>query len=220
MLVGADATKARLCELLFHEGSPEVLFTAGHGIGFKKGNSRRRELQGALVAQDWPGPGNAVRDDHYLSGTDVPSDRPVRARVIMSFACFGAGTPESAAHPAFVARLPQRLLGNPAGGALAYVGHVDRALGYSYMWPNAGTQTDHFASVLRALMDGWRVGHAKEYFDARALDVTWSLRSLQERANRFREAVDPFELAELWTASHDACNYVVLGDPAVRAHAH
>jgi len=40
----------------------------------------------------------------------------------------------------FVGALPRALLGREAG-ALAVVGHVDRALGYSFVWPGAGRQT-------------------------------------------------------------------------------
>lgn len=216
-IVGVGATKERLSGLLCGKEAPALLFTAGHGIGFESGDPRRREEQGALVVQDWPGPRAGIREEHYLSGGDIPCDQPVRARIVFSFACFGAGTPETATKPAFVARLPQRLLGNPEGGALAYVGHVDRARGYSFVWPHAGTQTEHFSSALLALMDGWRVGHAKEYFDERYMDMAVMLNEMQDRIQRWHEVIDPVELAAIWTACHDARNYLVLGDPAVRA---
>jgi hypothetical protein len=65
-------------------------------------------------------------------------------------ACFGAGTPklddfahlvaepQAAIAPyAFVAALPKALLGHP-NGALAIVGHVERAWSYSFLWEEAG----------------------------------------------------------------------------------
>jgi hypothetical protein len=214
--VGETATKDVLGELLWGTDAPELVFTAGHGIGYGPADGRRRECQGALVTHDWPGPGHPVAGDHCVAAVDVPADRPVRARIVFAFACFGAGTPEGDGAPPFISRLPQRLLGNPAGGALAFVGHVDRALGFSFAWPDAGAQREHFWSTLLALCDGWRVGHAKEYFDDRYMDVNVQLNDCLDRIHRAREVVDPVKLAELWTACHDARNYLVLGDPAVR----
>jgi hypothetical protein len=205
--IGEGATKARLTSLLLDDG-PQLLLTAGHGIGFEAGDRRRAERQGALVTQDWGGPGTPISPEQYFSAADLPPDRPVRAQIIFAFACFGVATTA----PALLSRLPQRLL---AGGALAFVGHVDRALGCSYTFPDAGTQRQHFVSTLSALRDGWRVGHAKEFFDLRYMDVALSLNHLLDRVRRL-EDVDPVSIASLWTATHDARNYVVLGDPAVR----
>lgn len=217
--VGDGATKTHLMDLLFAAGAPDILLTAGHGIGFETHDPRRLETQGALVTQDWPGPKHGISEQHYLAGGDVPADRPVRTRVVFSFACFVAGSPATGDAPAFVARLPQKLLGTPAGGALAFVGHVDRAVGYSFAWPDVGAQRDHFCSALLALTDGWRVGHAKEYFDERYMDVTVTLNEVLDRIRK-GEIIDPVDLAGLWTASQDARNYLVLGDPAVRLPGH
>jgi hypothetical protein len=195
-----------------------VLFTAGDGAGLKPREPGWPERQGALVTQDWPGHGPVGRA-HCLEAADVAPERPMGARVVFAFACYGAGSPPLPGGPALMARLPQRLLGHPAGGILAFVGHVDRAYGCSFIWPDAGEQREHFRSALLALTDGWRVGHAMDYFAARYMDLAVGLNELLNTIYNQRKRVDPELLALLWTGTLDARNYVVLGDPAVRATA-
>ena len=226
--VGTGATRARLEELLTGRDAPDLLFTAGHGVG---GSGAGRDLAGALLCQDWPGPFAArgpLDESQYLAAHHLPTDAPVGPRVVFSFACFGAGTPQESDYPGgpdggrelattgFTARLPQRLLGAPAGGALAFVGHVDRAWSCSFLWKGLDAQVTPFQSTLLALMDGARLGSAMESLTSRYAEIATELTRRMEGFRKYGKRIDDADLVGLWTATHDARAYVVLGDPAVR----
>jgi hypothetical protein len=226
--LGADATRDRLEDLLIGPAAPDLLFTAGHGLG---GAAVHRDLAGALLCQDWPGPLTArgpVGEDQYLAAGHLPGGTAIRPRVVFSFACFGAGTPRLSDYPGdlgagpelgpsgFTARLPQRLLGEPAGGALAFVGHVDRAWSCSFLWKGLAAQVTPFHSTMLALMDGARLGSAMESLTSRYAEIATELALRMDGYRRYGKALDDADLVGLWTATHDARAYVVLGDPAVR----
>ncbi len=221
-LTAAEATKAGLARELGAD-APALLFTAAHGVKFKPGDRRQEARQGALLCQDWPGPGTGCQRQHYFSAEDVAADARPRGLIAFQVACYGGGTPRWSgfagerqtrppvlAERAFVARLPQRLL---AAGALAAVGHVDRAWGYSYLW--AGDGVGYLKSTLDRLVAGEPIGSAMDDVNHRyselAADLTESL-----RLARWGRKVDDSELARVWTAHNDARSYVVFGDPAVR----
>lgn len=237
--LGDDATKANLATALAGDERPALFFSASHGMGFPKDDPRQLADQGALLCQDWPGPlrwiGQPIPEEHYFSAADVPDEAPVAGLVAFHFACYGAGTPrlDDFAHQAlkerldiapygFIARLPRRLLGHPRGGALAVVGHVERAWGSSFTWPGAGNQIGVFQSALTELLGGptpgsagRTVGSAMDYFNQRYAELSTELTDrIQE--SEFRQDADPRELGGLWTANNDARSYVILGDPAVR----
>jgi hypothetical protein len=228
--VGEPATRQRLYDLLTGPDAPGVLFTASHGMCTS--GDQQREVQGALLCQDWPGPlkrAGRIDEGQYLAGRDIPDDQPVKPRVIFAFACYGGGTPAitdfadapAAPRPAladrdFVARLPQRLLGNPAGGALAFIGHVDRAWSCSFLWRGTDAQVTAFSSTLRALLDGRRLGNAMEAMNSRYAEVSTELTSSIDQYRKWGKVIDDHELVGLWTANNDARGYIVLGDPAVR----
>jgi|CZKZ01.1.fsa_nt_gi hypothetical protein len=225
--LNGDATKARLGSLLGGE-APAFLFTASHGMCYDNGDERQVALQGALLCQDWPGPTfqGAIPNDFFFASEDVASDARVFGMIAMHFACFGAGTPRLSdfspsgppheiAPRSFLGRLPQRLIAHPRGGALAVIGHVERAWGCSFHWDRAGSQTEVFKSTIKRLMEGHPVGSALEYFNGRYAELSSDL-STALADIKYGATVDPYLLSGLWTANNDARSYSVIGDPAVR----
>jgi len=66
------------------------------------------------------------------------------------------------------------------------------------------------------LMDGWRVGHAMEYFDEKYSALATELHGVLDGIRLLGDVPNEKSLSRLWTESNDARSYVILGDPAVR----
>ncbi len=228
--LGAEADKARLARLLGGPDVPALLFTASHGVRFPLDDERQLARQGALVCQDWPGPADeeGVTMDDYFSAADLSPEAHVHGLVAFLFACYSAGTPArdsfeqkalgkppEIAPRAFVSRLPQRLLSHPNGGALAVVGHVDRAWTTSFAGSSRGEGVDIFRNALRRLLNGHTVGWAMEYFNQAYATMSAELSDLWESQHDL-EDVDPEWFSYLWMAHNDARSFVVFGDPAVK----
>lgn len=225
--LSAEATKVRLLETL-HRGPdalpPALLFTASHGVAWPSGHEQQQACQGALLAQDWEA-GQPVTSSDVVAAADVSSDARIWGSMVFSFACYSAGSPavdpfEPGATPVaeqpFVSALPKRLLGHPGGGALAFIGHVDRAWGYSIR--SSGTsQIQPFKTCVEQLLRGFPVGFATSDFSARYSSLSASL--LNWLSPEARDRVSEQELARAWVERTDSQNYVVLGDPAVRLRA-
>jgi hypothetical protein len=232
LLAGDDATKANLLSVLHGAKPPAVLFTASHGMAIPAARPNQTALQGALLCQDWEGFGS-VKPEHFLAATDVPDDANVNGLVAFMFACFGAGTPDAdqflmdlsladqaprLAPQPFTAALPRRLLTHPNGSALAVIGHIDRAWGFSIRGPRStGPQIVPFRNGLGFILSGTPIGRVLSLqFGERYAALSTAL--LTATAPTVTAAMRPSDrdLVTYWIERNDAQNYVVLGDPAVR----
>jgi hypothetical protein len=230
-LQGDSVTKNGLRGMFAESKTPALLFHASHGMGFPKNHPLQLAHQGAWLMNDWQGIKQwrkPIPPEFYFSGDDIDASTHLFGMITFAFACYGAGTPKmdefakqafkdrlEIAPQSFVAKLPQKMLAHPNGGALAYIGHVERAWGYSFVWGDAGSQVGVFYSSLKRLMEGHPIGSAFDYFNERyseiASDLTVMMEDIEAGAN-----VDDMELAAQWTANNDARDYVIIGDPAVR----
>jgi hypothetical protein len=166
---------------------------------------------------------------HYFTADDLAPEAGLLGLVTFLVACYGAGTPDRdnyydgknlgkprriASRP-FVSGLCQGLLSHSKGGALAVVGHIDRAWSVSFEGSENGEGADNFKNCLTRLLEGHTVGAAAEYFNQAHAGLATRLANLWESRHR-QETVDWTELADLWLINNDARNYVVFGDPAVK----
>jgi hypothetical protein len=226
-----NATKANLLGALHAPKPPALLFTASHGMAFDPGQPGQIGSQGALLCQDWPGFGS-VKAEHFLTAADIADDANVNGVVAFLFACFGAGTPDkdqfvedlsqaatapSLAPKPFIAALPKRLLTHPKGSALAVIGHIDRAYGFSMQAPQVSTpQIGPFFNSFGSILTGTPVGHAiSERFGARYAELSAALLSATSPSAPAAMRLSDQDLAAAWIERNDAQNYVLLGDPAV-----
>jgi hypothetical protein len=226
---GGQATRGQLQQILGGDPArtPTLLFSASHGMEFPLADSRQLALQGALLCQDWDGPGTGVKRDHYFAGEDLAGDANLLGMMAAFFACYGAGTPRldqfakqafkaraPIAPQGFIAALPRRLL---TQGALAVLGHVERAWGYSFISPGGHLENQAFITALRKLLNGDPVGLATDpSFNMRYADMSSDLSKALEELEYTPGYVTDYELAYLWTANNDARGYVIVGDPAAR----
>ena len=226
---GEKATKAAFNEIIRSKNGsapPAFLFTASHGMGFPRGHVSQKLGQGALLCQDWPGFGS-INPDHYFSAADIPAESHVQGMVIFHFACYAGGTPErdlffhtpgqpppKIAEQPFLAALPKAWLTHPAGGALAVIGHVERAWGYSIITPDAGAQIQTFENAIGRILVGQPLGYALKDFHERYAVLSTGLSALIQKAG-WGENIDQATLAARWIERNDAEGYILIGDPAV-----
>jgi hypothetical protein len=221
--VGPQATKRQLTRLLGGGETPSVLLTASHGIR----DDLQQSNQGALLCQDWPGENHPVLPDYYFSGEDLSDEADLRGLISFHFACYSGGTPdvssfmdqemskpELLAPAPFVSRLAQCLLGHPRG-ALAVIGHVDRAWSTSFSWSDRG-QVDLYENTIKSILDGHPIGSAMEFFNQCHAELAVNFAEIFKEREMLLD-VDADLFARAFRASSDVRNFVVLGDPAVKA---
>ncbi len=227
LLIGETATKANLDRIFNQSDSkPALLLTASHGVGYPIGDPRQRDYQGALVTQDWlRSDGAPDPEQHLFAAADIQANADIHGLIAFHFACYGLGTPQrnnfqqrdnetvgkALAEQPLISKLPQALLSHEKGGALAVIGHVDRAFSDSFKFRRQ-EQLNNFESLLACLMKQCPVGYALEFFNQQYAELAAACMDGIQNGDK-----GPSDLAKLWTTSTNARNYAIFGDPAVRA---
>lgn len=200
---------------------PAFLFTATHGVGFIQPTPGEQPAwQGALKCQD-----DAKFGADRLATT---ADVRVHGLVAFLFACYSAGTPQfdqyvtradrkplQIAEQPFLAALPKALLSHPQGGALACIGHVERAWNYSFSTNKLGDQLIPYQNAVRRILGGLPVGYALTDMRQRYASLAASVGKTLEDFKKFGTPINDQQLVADWAARNDAGGYVVIGDPAV-----
>ena len=218
------ATKDELLNLL--RAKPAILFTGSHGVAFAPSDPQQKVKQGAILTQDWAGPGSSISPDTYFTANDVPADLNLNGMIHFFFACYSAGCPKNdtfsygatnqpvqISQDTVVARLPQKLL---LQGAQAVIGHIDRAWAYSFQSSSGQAMVQSLRDPLVRLVQGRRVADALDVFDQRWTVLSAGLLTLMQNRDALPGSVPAAVLANRWVARDDARNYIVLGDPAAK----
>ena len=214
--IGPDATRNALISRL-SQNRPDLLFFAGHGLGPCHIDG---ETQGGLVCSDTVSLRGGALARHCVRAADLP-DGDLRGMVAVLFGCYTVGCPEfdsfSTENRRLTAasnfsELPRRLLSRP-NGALAVLGHVDRAWSTSYRMNNV-PQPETFLSVTRALLSGERLGFATSRLGERYHQAATDYGNLLQQFSTTQKA--PKNLHLSWIYHQDAKSYLIFGDPAVR----
>ena len=224
--VGEQATKQQLQDILMGKlpkGNPSIIFTGSHGSEFAipsdaPGIELQRQLQGSLITQEWI-PNNPVSAACTFTAKDIPESNTLPGTMVFLFACYSAGcpaldnyyfSPDGSSVPVapapLISLLAQKLLVN---GALAVIGHVDRAFPYGFVDINGMPQANLIRTPLERLMQGWTAGRSIDSFT-----TCWS--AMAAMLEKDAPATALAATLKKHIARDDARNYVALGDPAVR----
>ncbi len=255
---GVDATKAALRELLGGAEAPALLWAGGSGMTFPRDSPDRQiNDQGALICQDWSGKRGSPRRGDYFSADDLAAGAMPHGLIMVCASDYSAGTPAyndlepatgtgSARRPilarhAFVARLPQRLLAHPNGGALAVIGRVSGrgsgegiradappqpdAAGYASTRAStwgagagaeaSGVPLEIMQQVLSRLLDGYPVGATLDPLNRLYAELVTGLSSSMTGTGSSSEETQE-SMEQAWRTVVQARGWVVVGDPAVR----
>jgi hypothetical protein len=225
LAVDEQASKDNLRAMLTGSGRPAFLFTGSHGAYADATVPNRLNRIGSLVTQEWDGAGSPLSESCCYSALDLERDNTdLRGLIHFSFACYSAGCPTFDTYALqpdgtkrrlldndIVSRLPQRSLEQ---GALAILGHVDRAFSWSFHNDRFTPQIQDMRDVMVNVLRGWRIGRAADQFNLRWAVLSAALAdALRDRQTT---TISEVALANHWVARDDARNYVILGDPAVR----
>jgi hypothetical protein len=175
-----------------------------------------------LVCQDWPGPDDwkgDISQEHYFSAADIRSTTDLHGLIAFLFASFGGGSEpaRSSGYPR-VTLLPQRLLSDSHGSALAVVSPIGRLWSPYFSLAEDG-EPKILESVIRSLVNGLPIGWAMEFINQRHAELSVMLSTLlmdRHTQSPSSKAEDLKMLERAWQANNDARSLGVFGDPAVR----
>ncbi len=227
-LLNQNAKKQDLLDLVCGEAAcrPALLFTGSHGVAFAPQDPEQNQKQGAILTQEWNGPGSPVTPETYLTAAEVTKPQSTLGMIHYFFACYSAACPVydtysygateqpvQIAGESIISRLAQQILLN---GAQAVIGHVDRAWAYSFQNGKGTTVGQNVRDPIDRILAGRRVGDAMDSANQRWSVLSVLLTKYLDRRQAAAAAVSDGKLANAWVERDDARNYIVLGDPACR----
>jgi hypothetical protein len=217
-------TKAGLTDLLLDDGWG-VLVTVSHGLVPSRSSPRFRQELGAIVCGDWPGPkqrSGPVRRHEYFCGADLPANITLAGRITVHVCSYSAGTFENDADESdwepFASELATAMLTHPNGGSLAFIGHVDRILSFSYRERTSRLCGQMYRTLVGGLLRGLRAGHLMSQNALLWSSATAQLALARDAVNVGTSGHDAEMLAGTWATRSDARSLILFGDPAVRIY--
>jgi tetratricopeptide (TPR) repeat protein len=227
---GDQANKAALAGLMRGTTEPALIFTAGHGVHLSRRNSQQREHQGGLYCAG----GQASADirpekdkSGYFVAEDLPKHSKLHGLIAILAASNSAGSPEydgfslgqggrrkrDVDHP-FVARLAQRLLSHPRGGALAIIGRIER---YASTGADVYSADPDMLRAIQKLLEGYPVGAVLDPLNRRYAELAADLFEHLNTSPAVKAKIAQKTSAETRLAKIvEARSWTIVGDPAVR----
>ncbi len=229
--IAAAATRANFAALMGKDYRTDLLIAATHSVAFPAGHAEQLAYQGALLCQEWTGPEQWIgplTPDMFFAGNALDPEADIHGMIALLLGSFSVATPAQERFPLdqlvgytqlspapFMAALPRHMLTHPKGGALAVVGHSERA--WSYGLPSANTRPylDALTQATTHLMQSKPVGAALE--PVRECYATYAL-ALTNELEKMSMGKQPnaLELVAMWAMMSDCRSLAVVGDPAVR----
>ena len=167
---------------------PAFLFSATHGAG--PGISAPKQTAGAIVCQD--------KARFSAQSFTAINDADVHGLFVFLNACYSAGMPERddipgvvsrpgapIAEKAFLAALPKALLSHPSGGAMACIGHVEKAFSYSF-FAQGRRHLIPYRNAIRRILQGRPVGLALQAIRDRYVAQNNALTQLLYNVHAYR----------------------------------
>ncbi len=167
-----------------------MLLVVSWGVGYPHQPEYEEDL-GAVFTAEWPGPepaGGTASEGHYFGAADIDlEDDRLLGMIVFLSSAYSAGVPTysdfefSNQRPQLVpqpvlARLPQKMLGHPYGGALAVIAHVDMLWTASFTDTSGASEVGIYQEMTERLMQGFTAGAAMELLNQRYTQLSGLLK--------------------------------------------